>query len=182
MPSNSSKRPHLDGGNGFHFDEVDLRILEALLAHPDLTNKILAKKIGVDQRTVARRIKILGTSGVMKRNIEIDWVKLGFQARAYVGSTTALGERYVSKLLEILRADPRVLEAFETVGAHQYVLHILERDLPSLRESVLRDLEPLTADLDTTVVAREVKPRDQFALMRYLLETKYPRVRANPQR
>ena len=164
--------------HGFDVDELDLRLIEALVQDPEADFKKLAQNLTVDQRTVARRVHMMKEAGIMRRVTEIGWSKLGLHARAYVGSTTALGEKSVSKLREFIRADPRIVEAYETLGSHQYHMHILEADLPRLRETVLRDLEPLTADLSTTLVTSEIKPRNYLPLVQFLRVTRFPRSEA----
>jgi DNA-binding Lrp family transcriptional regulator len=156
-------------------DEIDLRIMEAIVEKPDATFKDLSRPLNLDQRTIANRVKVLRTNMVLKLAYEVDWRKLGFTASAYVGSTTALGEKSVTNLSQFMRKDPRIVEAYETVGAHQYLMRVIETDLPSLRDSVLKDLEPLTADLTTTLVTSEIKRRDYLSLLRYYRGVRYPR-------
>jgi len=151
-----------------------------LIENPDIKFKALATRIGSDQRTIAKRIKSLKESGVIKLGVEVDWAGLGLQARAFVGSDTALGEKAVAKLIEFLRSDPRIIEAYQTVGTNEYVMYVIEKDLPSLRDSVLNDLEPLTADLKTSVIASEIKRKDQLSLIRYLRTLRYPRSISKP--
>ena len=159
-------------------DEFDFWIIEKLLSEPEATSKSLARVRGVDQRTVSKRIQRMIRDGVFTRLWEVDWTKLGLAAHAFVGSTTAVGDKAVANLIDMLRSDPRIIEAYETVGTHEYLMIVVTSDLPSLRDSVLRDLEPLTSNLDTSVVARELKKRDQVSLIRFLMETRFPRTRA----
>lgn len=154
----------------FSPDDLDLHILQELSRNPELTYKELANLLKVDQRTVAKRTLVMRKEGVLIPGIEINWVKLGVEAAAYVGSTTAPGEKEVAEFYEFIHNDPRVVEAFKTIGAHQYFLRILETDIQRLRDSVLLDLEPLTADLTTSLISSTVKERDYSPFFQFLRE------------
>jgi DNA-binding Lrp family transcriptional regulator len=157
-------------------DEIDLLILELLVGNPGTNYKTLAKSLNIDQRTVSRRVKALMDRGILKNSVVVDWAKLGFHAQAYVGSTTARGIDYARKLGELVRTDPRIVEAYETLGSFQYFMTIIETDTFKMRDSVLRDLDVLAAELTTTLVTNTLK-QDYASLIRYLRETKFPRTR-----
>jgi len=163
-----------DARDNFEPDELDLKLLEAMLEHPEVTFKQLAKSMKMDQRTISRRIRVMKNAGVMRLVTEIDWSKVGLNARAYVGSGTALGQKYVSRLVEFIKSDPRIVEAYETVGDNQYLMNVFETDISKLRETVLRDLEPITSDLVTSVATSEVKRRDFLPLLRHIMEMRFP--------
>jgi len=151
-------------------------LLEAVIRYPSSDYKALAKMLQVDQRTVAKRTRALATRGILKQTVEIDWSKLGLQAQAFVGSTTARGIDYARRLNELVSTDPRIIEAYETLGTYQYFMNVIETDTFSMRASILKDLDLLAADLTTTLVTRRIKS-DQGALVRYLRERRFPRSR-----
>ena len=157
-------------------DEFDLLLLEAIVRRPEMNYKEIADLLKVDQRTVAKRMKGLTSEGVLKPTVEIDWSKLGLHAEALVGSTTAKGIGYSQKLNDLIRTDPRIVEAYETLGSFQYFMKVIETDTYSMRDSVLRDLDMLASELATTLVTKELK-HDYRALIRYLRETRFPRTR-----
>jgi Lrp/AsnC family leucine-responsive transcriptional regulator len=151
-------------------DDLDLRILQELSRNPELTYKELGGSLRVDQRTVAKRVLVMKQEGVLTLAVEINWARLGVAASAYVGSTTAAGEKEVARLHEFFRSNPRVVEAFKTIGAHQYLFRILDTDIQTLRDSVLHDLEPLTADLTTSLISSTIKERDYSPFLQLLRE------------
>jgi DNA-binding Lrp family transcriptional regulator len=157
-------------------DEFNLLLMEILIKRPAISYKQIAETLEVDQRTVAKRIKALTAEGVLKQTIEIDWSKLGLRARAMVGSTTARGIDYARKLNELIESDPRIVEAYETLGSYHYFMEVIEEDAYKMRDSVLGDLDMLAAELTTSLVTRRVK-YDYSALIRYLRETRFPRSR-----
>ena len=157
-------------------DELDLLILEALVRSPESSFKVVAKELNVDQRTVAKRIRNMSKEGVLRQTYEIEWAKLGLKAEAVVGSTTARGIDYARKLGTLVESDPRIVEAYETLGTYHYFMKIIETDTSRMRDSVLRDLDVLAAELTTTLLTRRIK-QDYPGLIRYLRETRYPRSR-----
>jgi DNA-binding Lrp family transcriptional regulator len=161
---------------GRETDLLDLLLLEAMIQSPEVSFKELAKLLRVDQRTVAKRVRSLTSRGVLKRSVEVDWAKLGV-AQAFVGSTTARGIDYARKMNEIVETDPRIVESYETLGSYHYFMKIIETDAYRMRDSVLRELDVLAADLTTTLMTKTIK-RDYRSFVRYLRETKFPRTRA----
>lgn len=177
MPSNVMESPE----KLFAADEVDLLILEELVRHPGINYKEVAKSLHLDQRTVSKRVGALTKAGVLRRIVEIEWSKLGLQATAYVGSTTARGIDYARRLYELINSDPRVVKAYETLGTYQYLLKVIDIDMFKMRDSVLRDVDVLASDLAPSLVTKKLK-EDYGSLLRYLRETKFPRSRAQSDR
>jgi DNA-binding Lrp family transcriptional regulator len=118
-------------------DELDLQILELMSQNADREFKKLAESLKVDQRTIAKRVSKMKEHGVLKNTIEISWSRIGLGIAAYVGAETGLGEKDLGKLHEFIRKEPRIIEAYSTIGSQEYFIKILESDLQSLREEVL---------------------------------------------
>lgn len=157
------------GGSEFSPDPLDLRIMQALAEDGSLTNIDLAKKLGVDKRTVANHLDEMKRLGVLKIAAEINWPMIGVGASAFVGTMTALGDEDVARLYDYIKNEPRVVEAYSTVGSDEYFFTVLDTDLQTLREEVLRKLEPLTADLSTAIVSTKIKARSHAAFLSFLI-------------
>jgi len=157
----------------FEPDELDLKLLEVAVQEPEINFKRAAQLLNVDQRTVAKRFRALKSSGVLRQAVEIDWSKLGLQAQALVGWTTTRGNN-ATKLDELIRTDPRIVEASETLGANQFSMRVIDRDMATMRDSVLKDLDPLAAELSVSMITKRTK-RDYHSLLLYLRKTKFPR-------
>jgi DNA-binding Lrp family transcriptional regulator len=151
-------------------DPLDLKILTLLAEDGSLGYKQLAQRTNADKRTIAKHVEDLKKRRVLKISAEIDWQAIGVGALAFVGTMTALGDEDVAKLYEYIRKEPRVIEAYSTIGSDEYFLTVVDVDLQTLREEVLRKLEPLTADLSTAIVSRKIKERDYAAFLAYLEE------------
>jgi len=151
----------------FEPDDLDLEILTLLSQDGSTGYTELAKKIGVDKRTVAKHAEAMKKKGVLKIAAEIDWAMLGIGAHAFVGTQTEVGEAK-DRLYEFIRREPRVVEAYSTVGSDEYFFVVLEEDIQGLREDVLRSLEPLTADLTTAIVSTRIKERNYGGFIEFI--------------
>ncbi len=149
-------------------DELDLLILEYMAKDANIQYKQLAEMLKVDQRTIAKRVNNMKEKGVFKNKIAIDWSRLGVSIAAYVGAETGLGEDDVKRMQEYLRKEPRVAEAYSTIGDQEYFFKVMETDLQSLREEVMTRFEPITAKLTSSIVSSQIKQQDDVALLRFL--------------
>ncbi len=149
-------------------DELDLMILEHMSSDANVQFKQLAELLKVDQRTIAKRVSKMKESGVIKNKIEINWSRIGLGIAAYVGAETGLGEKDLAKLHDFVRKEPRVIEAYSTIGSQEYFIKILETDLQSLREEVMMPLEPVTSKLTSSIISSQVKQQDDVSLLRFL--------------
>lgn len=149
-------------------DELDLMILEHMSADASVQFKQLAELLKVDQRTIAKRVNKMKENGVLKNKIEINWSRIGLGIAAYVGAETGLGEKDLVKLHEFIRKEPRIIEAYSTIGSQEYFIKVLGTDLQSLREEVLMPLEPITSKLTSSIISSQVKQQDDVSLLRFL--------------
>ena len=163
--------------SNFQPDELDLRILQLLSGDARIQFKQIAEALGVDQRTVAKRIAAMRENQVIRDRIEIDWSRLGLGISAYVGSETGLGAKDVQKLYEFIRKEPRVIAAYETLGDEEYFLQVVDESIQSLRAEVLRPLEPLTADLRSSIISSRIKTASDVELLQFIQKRKFPETR-----
>jgi DNA-binding Lrp family transcriptional regulator len=170
----SNDREESSVGAAIEADALDLRMMELLAEDGGLTYRQLAERLHVDKRTIAKHFDELKRNGVLRITAEIDWPRIGVNAFAFVGTMTALGDEDVAKLYEYIRNEPRVIEAYSTLGSDEYFLVVLDRDLQTLREEVLRKLEPLTADLSTAIVSTRIKMKSYAAFLAFLQQKKEP--------
>ncbi len=157
----------------FVSDELDLMILEYMAKDASIQFKQLAEVLKVDQRTVAKRVNNMKEKGVFKNKIEIDWSRLGVAISAYVGAETGLGEEDVRKMQEYIRKEPRVIEAYSTIGDQEYFFKVMETDLQNLREEVMTRFEPLTAKLTSSIISSQIKGSDDVALLGFLRQRNF---------
>jgi DNA-binding Lrp family transcriptional regulator len=160
-------------------DALDLDILEVLLENSRIPLRKLAKAVGIEEKTVARRVSRLVEKGVVTRfTVEVDYGWLGLNAVAYVGTRTKVDASirehltpYGSiqeKLSEFFKTQPRILTAQSTIGANEYMFLATDKDVLSLRENVNAPLEPLTSGLSTSIISKTIKSPDHKLLMKLI--------------
>lgn len=154
-------------------DELDLIILEKMIGDSNITFKKLAALTKTDQRTIAKRYERMETIGVVRGvTIDVDWSKLGLEATAYIGTATSHGEEIRKKLFEFIEHEPRILEAYTTLGSHEYSMTVLDTSMEMLRGGVCDKLEPLTTGLSTSIVVKPIKHPDHKGLLEYVRKTR----------
>ena len=154
-------------------DDLDLFILEKMIEDSAITFKKLAMLAKTDQRTVAKRYEHLKMTGIVRgATIDVDWSKLGLAATAYIGTATSHGEEIRKKLFEFVAHEPRVLEAYTTLGSHEYYMTVLDSSMEKLRGGVCDKLEPLTAGLSTSIVVKSIKHADHKGLLEYVRKSR----------
>ena len=156
------------GSKRYNLDSLDFLILEKMLANGRIAFKELAEITKSDQRTIANRFDRMMKLGIVRRvTIEIDWSKIGLTATAFMGSTTALGEEDRRKLFDFIQSESRIIEAYTTIGSHEYFLKVLDLDIATLRSGICGPLEPLTVDLTTSVIVDAIKRANYGGLLKY---------------
>jgi len=150
-------------------DDLDLFILERMIEDSTITFKKLATLAKTDQRTIAKRYAQLRIMGIVRRaTIDVDWSRLGLAATAFIGTATSHGDEIRKKLFEFIEHEPRVLEAYTTLGSHEYSMTVLDTSMENLRGGVCDRLEPLTMGLSTSIVVKSVKRTDHKRLLEYI--------------
>jgi len=168
LPKNHTERSI--SASHLRADELDLMILQILIENGDISHRELAEKIGADIRTIDKHVNEMKKRGVLKITAEVNWPLLGVGAYAFVGTQTGLGKEAAQQLYDYIKKEPRVIEAYSTLGSDEYFFTVLETDFQALREEVLRELEPLTADLSTAIVSTRIKTKNYGAFIAFLGE------------
>jgi Lrp/AsnC family leucine-responsive transcriptional regulator len=150
-------------------DDLDLLVLEKMIEDSAITFKKLARLARSDQRTIAKRYERLKKEGIVKRaTVEVDWSRLGLPATAFIGTATPHGDESRKELFDFVQHEPRVLQAYTTLGSHEYLMIVLDTSMEKLRSEVCDQLEPLTMGLSTSVVVRSIKHPDHKGILAYV--------------
>ena len=166
MPKSRTKR--LPKVNESVPDPLDLLIIEKMLEDSTVTFKRLATLTKSDQRTIAKRYNRLKKAGIIRPTIEVDWSRMGLGAFAYVGTATQHGEDSRRDLFEFIQEEPRILEAYKSLGSHEYFMKVLDTGMEKLRSEIFDKLEPLTVGLSSSIIVERIKTPDQIGLLHYL--------------
>ena len=60
-----------------------------------------------------------------RATVDVDWSKVGLTATAFIGTATSHGDDGRERLLEFIGHEPRVLEAYTTLGSHEYSMTVV---------------------------------------------------------
>ena len=93
-------------------DKYDYSILEILQKEATISNKDLAKRIGLSPPATLVRVNQLKSKNyLLEASYTLNWTKLGFQSYIHVYCSVKREDR--EKFLKLLDAFPNVLESYE---------------------------------------------------------------------
>ena len=113
-------------------DERDRRILEELSRNARVSYTELAKRLGISDVAVIKRIRRLEQQGVIKRyTVEVNPRSLGYRVVSYTGIDVE--PEHLLDVAEELRKKPYVKRLSITSGDHDIMAVIWARDSEDLR-------------------------------------------------
>ncbi|MCF7548062.1 Lrp/AsnC family transcriptional regulator [Pseudonocardia sp. WMMC193] len=112
-------------------DDVDARLLRALVANPRGTTLALAQAAGLSRNTVAARLARLEERGVLRsEERRIDPAALGYPLSAFV--TVVVVQRLLDRVADALAAVPEVIEVLGISGQGDLQVQVVARDADDL--------------------------------------------------
>ena len=122
----------------FQIDNTDLQILSLLTEDAMMPYTEIAKKIFVSAGTVHVRMNKMKELGIVRgSHVQIDYAKLGFDVKAFLGVYLEKNSMY-DKVAGQLKKIPEIIELNYTTGNYSMFVKILCRDTQHLRQ-VLHD-------------------------------------------
>jgi DNA-binding Lrp family transcriptional regulator len=120
-------------------DRIDFGILAALQEDASLSNKALARRIGLAESSCLERVRTLRRNGVLKgMRAEIDGAAVGIALEALVAIRLVRHWRDDFRNLNAyLLAQPEVITLMHVTGAIDLQVHVAVRDLPHLRDLIV---------------------------------------------
>lgn len=121
------------------WDEVDFAILRALQEEAGASAATLARRLGLSQPSVWRRVKRLEEAGVIAgRALDLDIARLGFGVTVFLGVKLATkGRVSLDDFERAVSAIPEVQQVSHVLGLYDYRLRVVARDITDF-ERVLR--------------------------------------------
>ena len=108
-------------------DEIDRKLLSALLDDGRLYQRQLAGLIGVAQGTVTNRLNRLTESGVIKGyHVNLDAKKIGWSMTVLIG--LRIEKRSIMSVQGIIANDPRVISVYDVTGEFDSMVLARVRD------------------------------------------------------
>jgi Lrp/AsnC family transcriptional regulator len=142
-------------------DDVDLRILEALQRDASLSTSDLADVVGLSQSPCWRRLSRLKEAGYIRGQVMLlDAEKLGFSAVVFASvRLSAHGRANLTEFAEAIRRFPEVVECYAIMGAFDFLLRIVTRDVRAYEHFVFGRLStlPTVQEINSTMTLSEVK-------------------------
>lgn len=116
-------------------DAINLRLLEALLDNPRLTNAELARRVEVSAPTVADRLQRLETAGVMAGcHLGLNPAALGLPLAAYVRIRPGPGQ--LGPIIQLAERTHEVVECHRVTGEESLLLKVQVAGLDHLTDVV----------------------------------------------
>jgi DNA-binding Lrp family transcriptional regulator len=145
-------------------DDVDRRILQALVADARIPNNALAERVGIAPTTCLGRVRALRESGVIRGyHADVDPAALGRPIQAMISVRLQSHARgHIPAFMAKIARLPEVLDVFFLGGADDFHVHIAATSTDNLRDFVVVNLsgDPDVARTETNLIFDHVRAHD----------------------
>ena len=152
----------------FHFDIIDVRILNVLQEDAQISNAELAQHIGISPSPCWRRVKRLEKEGVIKRRVTLlDPAIVGLPVSVFVRVSL---ERQIESALETFEnavlSRSEVMECYLMTGDSDYLLRVVVADLVAYERFMIDHLTRINgvASINSSFALKQVKYRTALPL------------------
>jgi len=152
----------------FHFDIIDVRILNVLQEDAQTSNAELAQHIGISPSPCWRRVKRLEKEGVIKRRVTLlDPAIVGLPVSVFVRVSL---ERQIESALETFEnavlSRSEVMECYLMTGDSDYLLRVVVADLVAYERFMIDHLTRINgvASINSSFALKQVKYRTALPL------------------
>src|SRR5580704_15900594 len=144
-----------------NIDDADRRVLRAMQQNCSRTTAELADLVGLSQPACWRRLQRLRDTGYIVRETAIlDREKLGFGTQVYaLVKLSTVGRANLSGFADSIRALPEVVECHVLMGAADFLLKIVTKDIHAYERFFFDSLSSLEGiqDVTSSVALSEIK-------------------------
>jgi Lrp/AsnC family transcriptional regulator len=144
-----------------NIDDSDRRILRALQEKCTRTTAELSELVGLSQPACWRRLQRLREEGyILRETAVLDRVKLGFGTQIYaLVKLSSVGRANLSGFADAIRALPEVVECHVLMGAADFLLKIVTKDVYAYERFFFDSLSSLDGiqDITSSVALSEIK-------------------------
>ena len=134
-------------------DRIDQKIADELAKDGQVSISALAKKAGISPNNVRRRYEELKKNGMLKVTIQIDPVKIGYQALVVFFAVTSNED--LSSIIAKISLIPDVISIMKTSGDYDLQVYAMIRDLRQLL-STQEELEKTRGILKMDMELRKI--------------------------
>jgi len=142
-------------------DDIDKQIIALLQENARISNREIAKKVGLTASPTIERVKRLEREGVIKSYTAVlEKEKVGKGMTVFVKVTLSVHQMsLLDEFIEAIQGIPEILSCYHTTGQSDFLLHVVATDIADY-EHLLRDKLTTLPDvqrLETTMVLRAIK-------------------------
>jgi Lrp/AsnC family transcriptional regulator len=149
-------------------DKFEVRILDILQKDATRSTIEIAEEIGLSQAPCWRRIQRLKEAGYIRKQVALlDRKKLGLNVQIFaLVNLTATGRGNISEFVETVQEFPEVLECHLLMGATDFLLRIVVRDIDAYERFYFNKLSqvPGIQEINTMVEVSEPKSTTEIPL------------------
>lgn len=162
------------GRSRVKFDAIDLAILNQLQQDCEITNAMLAQRVGISPPSTLERVKKLEAHGIIRRYVALLDPALVDKSIAAVVHVTLRehGERRLQDFKEAVVRFDEVQEAWHTAGEEDFILKVLVTDMGQYEDFIVHKL---------SAVSNIGRIRTSFALSTIKEETRVPLDAVGPE-
>ena len=130
-------------------DELDIKLLVALMAQGRVRWSALAEQVGVSPPAIADRVRRLEQSGaILGYTVRLDVQKLGLDLTAFVSVTLAHPD-HRQAFVNYVQSNPQIRSCHHVTGEGDYLLRICCRTTAELEQILSAELKALPGVLQT---------------------------------
>jgi Lrp/AsnC family transcriptional regulator len=142
-------------------DRSDLKILDVLQQHGNLSAAEVAERVGLTSTTAWRRIARLEEGKVIRRRVALldrESIGLNVMIFAHVRLATQ-GREALAKFEQAVRKHPEILECYTLLGETDFLLRIVARDIKAYEAFFLDHLSrfPAVQAVNSSIVLSIIK-------------------------
>ncbi len=142
-------------------DDADKKILRLLQENARLTNKDLAKKLGLSITPVFERVRKLERRGFIKKYVAVldhEKVNRGMTVFLHIKMQSHNHES-IERLMQEVQSLEEVMECYHVTGETDFLMKVLVPDMRTYEEFVLGKLTKISGigNINSSIVMREVK-------------------------
>lgn len=144
-------------------DDLDKNILRLLQSNARLTNKDLARELGLTVTPVFERVRKLERKGYIKKYVAVlDHEKLNHGLVVFMHiKMQAHNHDSIVRLMEAANELPEVMECYHVTGETDFLMKVIVPDMKAYEEFVLNKLTRVTGigNINSSMVMSVVKQK-----------------------
>jgi len=150
-------------------DRSDVRILDVLQEHGDLSAADVAERVGMTASTCWRRISRMQEAGVLRRRVALlDREKVGLNVMVFSHVKLAgHGRDALLRFEQAVREHPEILECYTLMGETDFLLRIVCRDIKAYEAFFLDHLSrfPGVQSVNSSIALAVIKETTALPLV-----------------